>query len=166
MKRYLSILAVAFSGIGVYLFDKIWGDQINWDKFRKLDIGEFLATPITVLEILIFITLFLIIYFLLKKVFKKDSIYNKKQRKLREYDHLKDSETDILFRWEVYFDFGGQSFVSNLKAFCDKHQGPPIRFVNNRCPDLTCENNKQEINLLIVKNYIESDLIDKWKKMK
>ena len=166
IKKYLGILAVALSGIGVYLFDKIWGDQIDWEEFRKMDIGEFLATPITILEILVFLILSTIIYFVLRKFLKRDSIYSKKQNKLREYDNTKDNQTDILFRWGVYFDFSGQPFISDLEAFCDKHQGPPIRFINNRCPDTTCQNSRQSINLHGVKNYIESDLIDRWNKMK
>lgn len=166
IKKYLGILAVALSGIGVYLFDKIWGDQINWEEFRKVDFGEFLATPITISEILIFFMLSVIIYLILRKFLKSDSIYSEKQNKLRKYDNTKDNQTDILFRWGVYFDYSGNPFISDLEAFCDKPPGPPIRFINNRCPDVNCQNSRQSINLCGVKNYIESDLIDRWNKMK
>lgn len=166
IKKYLGILAVALSGIGVYLFDKIWGDQINWEEFRKVDIGEFLATPITILEMVVFLILSIIIYLILRKFFKNDSIYSKKQNKLRKYNSNKDPQNDILFRWGVYFDYSGNPFISDLEAFCDKHQGPPIRFINNCYPDSNCPNSRQSINLHGVQNYIESDLIDRWNKMK
>ena len=35
MKKALPFLAVAFSGFLVYLFDKIWGNSIDWEQFKS-----------------------------------------------------------------------------------------------------------------------------------
>lgn len=163
---YVIVLTVLFSGIGVYLFDKIWGNQINWENFRETYIVEFLATRITVLQILIFAILALAIYQLLRKLFKKDSRYNKKQRKLRRYNNSKNPKSEIIYRWGVHFDVNDNPWISGFEAFCDKHQKHPIRLINDRCPVPDCENNTRQINFAAVKNYIESDLIDRWNKIK
>ena len=166
MKKYRNILAVGLSGIVVYVFDKIWGDQINWKEFREFDIGEFLSTSITIFNILIFSILFLVIYLIQKKIFDKGSLYRKKEKKLRKFDNLTEKETGIRFRWKVYFSFNGDPFISDLDAFCTKHPGPPIKLVHGRCPVSGCNNNRQPTNLLSAENYIESDLINRWDKIK
>ena len=167
MKKALPFLAVAFSGFLVYLFDKIWGNSIDWKQFKSLKIGEFLSIEFSLGKILIFIGLCILLYFIGKKFFvKKNDYYSKKQKKLREYNSLNDETVGILLRWKVYFDRYGNPFIADLNPFCTKHDGPPIRFMHNRCPMQDCENNHPQYNEHAVKNAIESDLIDKWEKMK
>ena len=75
-----------------------------------------------------------------------------------------DPQTGILFRWGVFFDYD-TPFISDLTAFCTKHPGAPIRFIDNSCPVRDCENHRNRIDLYQVKNIIESELIDKWRKI-
>jgi len=166
MKKYLGIISVCLSGLGVYLFDKIWGNQIDWEKFREFQIGNLLSRQISLLSILFFVIFFIVIYMSLKRLQKKDRLYNRKQRRLREINKMIDEQNGILFRWGVFFDLGSKPFIADLEIFCTKHGSPPIRFVNNRCPYPECSNHNQEINQFLVKNHIESDLIDKWEKTK
>lgn len=115
---------------------------------------------------LIYIIGIILLLIILKRIFKKEkSYYSSKQKKLREFNNSKDPNTDILFRWEVYFDYN-TPFISKLNAFCTKHEGPSIRFINDRCSIQGCENSRNRIDLHMVKNLIESDLIDRWEKMK
>lgn len=115
---------------------------------------------------LIYVAGAIILVLLLRRIFKnKKSFYSSKQKKLREFNNSKDPNTDILFRWGVYFDYD-TPFIADLDAFCTKHEGAPIRFINDRCPIHGCENSRNQINLHMVKNLIESDLIDRWEKMK
>ncbi len=167
MKKALPFLAVAFSGFLVYLFDKIWGNSINWESVKSVKIGDWISTEfsIRIYEIILFIILLTITYWLGRKYIKKDSCYNKKQRKLREFNSITHSQTDILLRWVVYFDYD-KPFISDLTAFCTKHQGPPLRFVGRNCPIRECENHRINLDEDMVKNYIESDLIDRWEKLK
>ena len=69
-----------------------------------------------------------------------------------------------MFRWGVFFDHN-KPFISGLEAFCTRHDGAPIRFVRNCCPVQGCENSRQSIDMNLVKNHIESILIDDWEKM-
>lgn len=167
MKKALPFLAVAFSGFLVYLFDKIWGSSINWEKVKSVKIGNWISTEFSfrLYELLLFIILVIIIYFLGKKYINKDSYYSKKQKKLRQFNNLIDNKTNILLRWSVYFDYD-KPFISDLDAFCKKHDGPPLRFVGRNCPRRDCDNNRINIDKYMVKNQIESDLIDRWEKMK
>lgn len=168
MKKVLPFLAVAFSGFLVYLFDKIWGNSINWEKVKTVKIGEWLSTEISfkVYGLLLFIILSILVYLIARRFLKSDSYYDKKQEKLRKFNNLTDSQSGILFRWTVFFNFNNTPAIADLTPFCTKHAGPPMRFVNNRCPIGSCENSYNRIDLHLVKNHIESDLINRWETMK
>lgn len=166
MKKYIEIISVFLSGLGIYLFDKIWGDKINWGKVSEFPFGKILSKQISVLSILIFILLTIIIFFLFKKFLNKDSYYNKKQRKLREFNKMEDTQNDLIYRWNVYFDFGQKPHIGDLEIFCNKHGQIPIRFIGGNCSDSNCSNYNFNIDKYKLKNYIESILIEKWEKIK
>src|SRR5690554_4711930 len=55
---------------------------------------------------IIYIIGIIILFLILKRVFKREgSLYSSKQKKLREVNNSLNQETNILFRWEVYFDY-------------------------------------------------------------
>ncbi|HHT9146120.1 MAG: hypothetical protein Q7J76_08240 [Candidatus Brocadiaceae bacterium] len=115
---------------------------------------------------IIYIAGAIIIYLIGKRIFKrKDSFYNRKQTKLREFNKLEDKQNFILYRWGVFFDYE-TPFISDLTPFCTRHDATPIRFVGSSCPIAGCNNNRQQINLHLAKNHIESVLIDEWEKTK
>jgi hypothetical protein len=166
MKKALPFLAVAFSGFLVYLFDKIWGNSIDWTKVKSIKFGEFLTKEIELYQIFIFILLSVLIYIIGKKIIgNKKQYYSKKQQKLRAFNNSVIQEPNILMRWKVYFDYD-TPFIADLTPFCQKHEGPPIRFIHNSCPVKNCENSRINFNEMAMKNAIESDLIDRWEKMK
>jgi hypothetical protein len=166
MKKALPFLAVAFSGFFVYIFDKIWGNSIDWTKVKSIKISEFLTKEIEFYQIIIFVILALIIYLIGKKfVGNKRKDYSKKQIKLMTFNNYIIEEPNILMRWKVSF-LNDTPFITNLTAFCQKHEGAPIRFIHNYCPVQDCENKRIVFNELVIKNEIESDLIDRWEKMK
>jgi hypothetical protein len=165
MKRALPFLAVAFSGFLVYLFDKIWGNSIDWEKVKTVKIGEFLTAQVSIYQILIFL-IFATAIFLLGRKFigNKSQYYSKKQRKLRSLNKTEIPEEGILLRWKVFFDYD-TPFIADLTAFCTRHDGPPMRFIHKRCPVQGCDNSRSPFNEFDMKNAIESDLIDKWEKI-
>lgn len=166
MKKILPILAVAFSGFLVYLFDKIWGSSINWEMIKSVKLGELLTKEIRLYQILVFIMLAIVLYLIGRKVIgSKNNFYSKKQKQLREFNKTEIPEVGILLRWGVFFDYE-TPFISELTPFCTKHEGAPIRFIHNRCPVQGCKNSKNQFNEFAMKNAIESDLIDKWDKIK
>ena len=167
MKKLLPFLAVACSGFLVYLFDKIWGNSINWAKIKTLKIGDLLNSEVDIklYHIILFLVLAALIYFIAKKRMAEKPFYSTKQQKLREYNEETDTESEILFRWAVYFDYN-TPFIADLESYCTKHPGVPIRFVGGRCPYYDCPNSRNRINDHLVKNHIESVLIDRWRKMK
>lgn len=165
-KKILAFLAVALSGFLVYLFDKIWGNSIDWDKVREVKIGKWISTEFKLYEIISFLVIALLIYLLGKKLLTKEKgFYTKKQKQLRLDNNETDPQTGILFRWGVFFNYD-TPFISDLTAFCTKHSGAPIRFIDNSCPVRDCDNHRNRIDIFQVKNIIESGLIDKWEKMK
>lgn len=165
-ETFIAVLALALSGFGVYLFDKIWGDEIHWEAIRKFNIGKYLEKPIPLILVISFLALWRLLDFLGKKLIPERTIYTRKQRKLRKYNSFIDGTNNIKYRWNVYFDSSGNPFIANLEAFCNKHNGAPIRFINKICPHVNCQNNTYPINFSLVQNNIESDLIDKWDKMR
>lgn len=165
-KRILAFLAVALSGFLVYLFDKIWGDSIDWDKVREVKIGKLISTEFALYEIISFLVIAFLIYLIGRKIINKENGgYTKKQKQLRLDNNETDPQTQILFKWGVFFDYD-TPFISDLTAFCTKHPGAPIRFMNNSCPLRDCDNHRSQIDIYQVKNIIESGLIDKWERIK
>ncbi len=96
---------------------------------------------------------------------KKEQYYSKKQQLLRQFNKTEITESGILLRWNVYFDYE-TPFIADLTAFCTRHDGPPLRFIHNHCPVSGCENSRNTLNEYALKNAIESDLIDRWEKIK
>lgn len=171
------------------MFKKIWSDPV-WSKVISVGIVGLITLGYTkflsvtedvtfreafnqILEIkiaLVYVLLALVAYWILayifRKLFKKEkAYYSTKQQKLRSFNKTIDPKTEILFRWGVYFDYD-TPFIADLTAFCTKHGEPPIRFMGHRCPSPDCPNSRQQINEHAVKNFIESELIDRWEKIK
>jgi hypothetical protein len=171
------------------MIKKIWTDPV-WSKVISVGIIGLLTLGYTkflsvtekvtfkeafnkILEIkieVIYVFLALVAYWLLKfayrKIFKKEkAYYSSKQQKLRSFNKTTDPNTGILFKWGVFFDYD-TPFISDLTAFCTKHGDTPIRFIGDSCSIQGCENSRQRIDKYAVKNLIESDLIDRWEKIK
>ena len=165
MKKIPSAAAVVLSGIFLYIFEKIWGNSIHWEKIREVRIGKILARQFTVLEILIFIALTVIFYFVGALFYKRvKSRYLRKQRTLMKYKRLDMLQKGIMFRWRISFDPNNEPYIEDLQAFCTKHK-PPIRLIDNVCPVVGCENNKLEIDVAKTRNVIESNLINRWEQL-
>jgi len=168
------------------MFKKIWTDPV-WSKVISVGIIGIISLAyalikshsdnITVSQVyesllqlkvkVIYLLGILLFFYIVKKLTKKKSksYYTPKQQKLREFNKLRDPNTGIMFRWVVYFDYE-KPFISDLEAFCTKHEGAPMRFVRNCCPIYNCENSRQSIDFHMVTNHIESILIDEWDKIK
>ena len=173
MKKIYAISSVAFSGFLVYIFNKIWGDSIDWEKIRKLEIGKWFSFEIRIKIAVLFIIIVLsiTIYLIISRFNKKITIYSRKQRKLQKFNEFRDEQNGLLFRWGVYFEYSGEPFISELTAFCIKHEGPPLRLVDNRwgslfCTYPDCKTKIEKEGARVVQNAIESDLIDRWVKIK
>jgi hypothetical protein len=120
-----------------------------------------LLLKVKVIYVIGVIVLFYVVKRLTRK--KSESYYNTKQQKLRTFNKLTDPNSGIMFRWGVYFDYD-KPFISDLEAFCTKHEGAPMRFVRSYCPVNGCQNSRQGIDFNLVKNHIESILINEWDK--
>lgn len=51
-------------------------------------------------------------------------------------------------------------FAYNIQIFCTKHGNVPLRMIGGHCTDPTCPNAIKYFNKNIIKNNIESVLID------
>lgn len=127
---------------------------------------KIIEVKIRAIYVIIGILIYWIVSWLFKKIFSKsNSSYTKQQRKLREHNKYEDPKAGLLYKWNVYFDYQ-TPFIEGLTVFCTKHGQTPIRFMGDRCPFAGCENSRQQINTYALKNLIESDLIDRWEKLK
>ena len=125
-----------------------------------------LEVKISAFYVLVGILIYWIASWSFKKIFRKsNSIYTKQQQKLREFNKSADTQAGLLFKWDVFFDYQ-TPFIADLTVFCTKHGQTPIRFMGDRCSVPGCDNYRQQINTYALKNLIESDLIDRWEKLK
>ena len=171
------------------MIKKIWADAV-WSKViavgivalitfgyaKFLSISEkvtfneafdkILEIKVAVFYVVVAIIIYWIASWVFKKIFRKNrSIYSKQQQKLREFNKTDEPSEGLLFKWEVYFN-NQTPFMADFKVFCTKHGQLPIRFIGDRCSIQGCENSRKQINTYVLKNFIESDLIDRWEKLK
>ena len=159
--KVIAVGIVALITLGYTKFLSVSEEVTFKEAFDKI-----LEIKIAVLYVIIALIIYWIISWLFRKIFKKEkAYYTSKQEKLRTFNKTTDPKTGILFKWGVYFDYD-TPFIADLTAFCTKHGETPIRFMGDSCPMQGCENSRQRIDKYAVKNFIESDLIDRWGKIK
>lgn len=158
------VIAVGIVAIITLIYTKFFSFTENVTFEEAFDkIFEIKVKVVYIIDTLI---IYWIFTWFFKKIFKKESgFYNVKQQKLRTFNKITDPKTGILYKWQVFFRYE-IPFISDLTAFCTKHGEIPIRFIGEGCPIQDCENSGQKIDKFVIKNYIESDLIDKWEKIK
>ena len=128
--------------------------------------NKVVSYKVSLFYVLIVALLVLISTSVIKKLLKNQKgLYNKKQKELRKFNKTKDSETDLLFKWIVYFKQNGTPFIADLTAFCTKHEDAPLKLINGNCPIYGCENHKIRLDSYGAKNHIESVVINKWDKL-
>ena len=163
MKKLFTVLGIALSGFLVYLFEKIWGNSINWESIREVQLGKLITYEFNfaLYEILLFFFFVSLIYFIGKKIlFKKKNHYTKKQNQLRKINKQHFTNEEVLARWTVLFD-NDTPVIDDLTLFCTKH-GNALRFLNNKCTVSGCSNNSGSLEYDKIENLIESMLIHKW----
>lgn len=115
----------------------------------------------------VYLIIAIIVYSVVRRLLRKEkSIYSKKQKELRDLNNQRDDQNGVLFKWNVYFDYSETPFIGDLTVFCTKHDKIPIRYIHNKCPINGCPNNRGSIRIDLVKNSIESGLIDRWDNIK
>lgn len=164
------IISIGTSGFIVYIFDKIWGNSIDWERIRLDWFGRIFTKEFSIIEILIFLIIAIAIYFFGKKyLYKKKAPKNnfsKLQLKIKQFNKMEFKDLKVLFRWKVKFELDGSPYISELTPYCSKHDGHvPILFVDGKCPDPQCDNAKKLLDFGKMESYFQSELIDRWEKM-
>jgi hypothetical protein len=169
-------------------FQKTWRDPV-WSKvisvgivalitfiytwissiFNNISIGQSFERVFNLKIRIVYLIAFWVLYNLTVKLIKngnKNKYSDKKRKALQAFNRIENKDLDIIFTWKVHFD-GETPFIVNLTAFCTKHDGAPIRFINEKCPIGGCKNNSEErrLDMSLVENYIESQLIDHWNRL-
>ncbi len=178
MKKYSQLILTLISGFAVYIFDKIWGDKIPWDKLADIPVIEWLTLKLYVYQFILFAFFFLLLYLLLRRINLKrndDSIYSKDEQKMKEFN--KHQFNRVLWKWEIYFDHYGNPKFTEARAYCTSHGNTPMAMqpngmTNNLCcavPGCRAEIPSSEMyNISIRKyhQYIQSYIDDRWEKIK
>jgi hypothetical protein len=165
MKKFIGITAIALSGIGIYLFNRLGAHNLVWEKLQGSALEKLLFSQVSVLSILVFIVLLVFFYLLLKPFTRMETFYSKKQRKLKKMNSSNDQKSGILYRWAVNFEWTGRPILSDLEIFCTRHGNTPQKFTENRCPIPDCINHNQAVNVKFIHNHWESHLVDQWEKI-
>jgi hypothetical protein len=140
MNKWQPWVLTLISGFAVYLFDKLIGSHIKWDQISAVPVINLLTVKIALYQIIIFLILFFILRILFrrkkKEPIKRDSIYTLKQEQLRKFKQLE--MWGVLWKWDVYFDLAGKPKIDNLCPY-HEHNGTPIKMAKDRLLDaLVC----------------------------
>jgi hypothetical protein len=159
--KVIAVGIVALITLGYTKFLSISEEVSFKEAFDRI-----LEIKISVFFVLVAITIYSIASLALKRNFRKNnSIYTRQQQKLREFNKSADTKAGLLFKWDVFFDYQ-TPFIADLTVFCTKHGQAPIRFMGDSCSVQGCENSRHRIDKYALKNLIESELIDRWEKIK
>jgi len=154
---------IATGIIGIITFLYLQFIRISEKITFKEAYNKITDVKISVIYVLGIVLIFLILKAIVKRIFfDKKSLYNKKQKKLREFNKLKDDEIGILFKWIVYFKHNGTPFINDLTGFCTKHNEVPIKLINGNCPMNDCDNYRIKLDEFKIENHIESMVINEW----
>lgn len=121
-----------------------------------------------------FITLISIflIQILLQNIFsKKERKLTKAEKKSKEFCDqwykINDDENNVAYRFRTYISsYTKQPFISDLTAFCTKHNGQELKMKwFGGCLDANCANHNISSKERDVKDLIESQIIVEWEKL-
>ena len=178
MKKLQQLFLTLISGFAVYVFDKIWGEKINWQAVGDIPLLDLLNYKLAVYQVILFGLFFLISYLILRLVKKKstsrDTIYSRKEERLRKYNT--DEIGGMLWKWDVFFDAGGNPHVKNLHPYCMKHGETPIKMAsdglsnNLMCKMPDCDqyiptSDYYSPNYTSILQYVQSHVEKQWEKL-
>jgi len=158
------VISTAIIGLVTFSFLKFKSitEKITFEEA----LSKITSIKISVFYLVIFILIITITKSIFQKLFKtKGSIYNKNQKKLREYNKSIDIEMGIMSKWIVHFKHNGTPFISDSTFFCTKHNEIPLKLINGNCPIFDCDNHRINLDEFKTENYIESSVIHEWEKI-
>lgn len=170
------ILNFLLSGIGLFIYEKIGGNKIQLGNIVILNLGSFFKKTITFsyFEIIVFLILFIVFYFLIRLVKSKfrDSSDDSKRDKIKLINKIELKE-GLLFRWNVFFGSDDRPHITDLTPYCTKHENAPVKMTNGtvwgvkyECSYSNCKSKLSFDEFSKAKNMIESDLIQKYEDLK
>ncbi len=133
-------------------------DKWNWiiqDRFNFIDL-------------VIFIVLLTIIFtiFAIFESKKGDRQMAKIKKRLEKNKTIIDEKNGIKITWDVAMPsiYNPNPHPYNINVFCTKHN-TPLLMEDGRCSDMRCPNTHKQCNEAVIKNYIESLLLNEWEKL-
>ena len=174
MKRSTKILywviMVGLSGILVKPVESLLSN-IPWSGMFNSNNWKWLMEPrISILSIFVGLIILVIIVFLSRRIISK-LIGNQEERfvdKLKQFNKIIDEENNVKITWDVGMDsiYNHDPFPYNIRVFCLNHNDLPLQMMNGHCPDPNCPNNQKFFHKHILKNSIESMLLQQWEVIK
>ncbi len=178
------ILSTLASGIGVYLFDKIWGQYINW---KNINFFGWLSIQVEIYKIILFLICFFVLLLIfyhfgkgkeakrLKAIQQanafKQQISTERRNILKKFNQ---SQIDYInWKFSVNFDGNNRPYITDLMPYCVRHD-PQMR-MNESIGGIFCGINNCD-NLLMfgpfgsdtykrITGIIESHLEAKWERL-
>ena len=140
----------------------------SYDEKSFVETLSFLMDyPVKLIHIIIGLIAIMLLRWIYSLIFKKKkSHYSKKKLQLKEFNHMTDAQQGVRNEWTVWFGTNGKPFISDLEFFCAEHGDAPLRFYGNNCSMHGCKNSRLNVNEHVIKNHIESLVINKWNKIK
>lgn len=178
MKKANPLLLTLISGFAVYIFDKIWGQNIAWNKVSKIHFLDVLLVQIKIYQVFLFVA-FLSIFYLIKKYIQSrgdgNFYYTKRQKKLRLINQMEVG--NLIWKWDIFFNINKKPYVHNLTPYCPKHGEIPIKMeIGYRgvtsgyfCAYESCNsyvsNRMMQDDFKKIKQIIESNIENEWLKI-
>ena len=174
MKRIYKILywaiMVGLSGALVRPVESLlyyipWSDIFDSNRWKWL-----IEPSISIFSILIDLIVLLIVILISRKIIRKFNSSREERlfKELKQFNNLICEQYKIKVTWDVGMGslFNNDPFPYNIRMFCLNHGSHPLQLMHGHCSAPNCPNNQYHFDENILKNEIESRLLQRWEKLK
>lgn len=138
------------------------------DLFTSEKWNWLVQTRFNIIDLVLFVVL-LIVVFICITAFESNKSDRKKTRikkQLQKMNSFTDDNAGIKVTWDISIGtvYDNDPHPKNIRLFCTKHE-IPLLMQHGRCTDLSCPNSLTQYDEHVIKNSIESMLLNEQEKL-
>ncbi len=120
-----------------------------------------------IIDLIVFVIILVVVFICIAKFGSKKSDKQKLkiEKQLEKINSIEDDKAGIKVTWDMYMGsmYDNDPHPYNIRLFCTKHE-IPLLMQHGCCTDLSCPNAHTQYNEHVIKNSIESILLNEQEK--
>ena len=147
------------------IFTVVLERLLNLIPLEKLFVADkwswIIKDRLSILDVALFFISFILVFSFIKHLKLGTNRKSKLERHLERFDHFIDNENGVKVTWDMYMGtmYDNDPHPCNIKIFCLKHDIPML-MPHGHCQNSRCPNAENYFREDVIKNQIESLLLD------